>query len=128
MRWRQEHAEQRYKKSKGNGAGFEGDTTLIKLSPYDPVELLDSEEMIEEYLLAVCEDGTASEIARALGDIARARGITDLARKTGLTRQTLYKALSGEGNPELATITKVAEALGFRLSFVRISKGHQDAA
>ncbi|MBZ9600670.1 addiction module antidote protein [Phyllobacterium chamaecytisi] len=101
---------------------------MIKLRKFDPVRYLDSEEMIEEYLLAACEEGSSSDIARTLGDIARARGITDLARKTGLTRQTLYKALSGEGNPELATITKVAEALGFRLSFVRTSKDQQDAA
>ncbi|WP_425350604.1 addiction module antidote protein [Phyllobacterium sophorae] len=101
---------------------------MIKLSPYDAAQLLDSEEMIEEYLLAVCEDGTSSEIARALGAIARARGITELAHKTGLTRQALYKALSGEGNPELATITKVAEALGLRLTLVRAPKNKQDAA
>ena len=101
---------------------------MIKLRKFDPVRYLDSEEMIEEYLLAACEDGDASDIARTLGDIARARGISDLARKTGLTRQTLYKALSGEGNPELATITKVAEALGLRLSFVRVPTNKQDAA
>lgn len=101
---------------------------MIKLRNFDPVRYLDSEEMIEEYLLAACEDGHPSDIARSLGDIARARGITNLAQKTGLTRQALYKALSGEGNPELATITKVAAALGFRLSFVRMPKDHQDAA
>ncbi|UXN60582.1 addiction module antidote protein [Phyllobacterium zundukense] len=101
---------------------------MINLSTYDTAHHLDSEEMIEEYLLAVCEDGTPSEIARALGTIARARGFTELARKTGLTRQTLYKALSGEGNPEFATITKVAEALGLRLSFSRLSKNKKDAA
>lgn len=101
---------------------------MIKLSPYDPGHHLDSEEMIEEYLLATCEDGTPSEIARALGTIARARGITELAQKTGLTRQALYKALSGEGNPGLATITKVAEALGLKLSLVRARSNKQDAA
>lgn len=101
---------------------------MIELSPYDTAEHLDSEEIIEEYLLAICEDGTAPEIARALGSIAKARGITELARKTGLTRQTLYKALSGQGNPELATISKVAEALGLRLTLVRAPKNEQDAA
>ncbi|MEP7455052.1 addiction module antidote protein [Phyllobacterium sp. SB3] len=100
----------------------------MKVSPYDTAEHLDSEEMIEEYLMAVCEDGTASEIARALGSIAKARGVADLARKTGLTRQTLYKALSGQGNPELATISKVADALGLRLTLVRAPKNEQDAA
>jgi probable addiction module antidote protein len=101
---------------------------VIKLRNYDTARYLDSEEIIEEYLLAACEDEEPAEIARALGVIARARGITDLSRKTGLTRQAIYKALSGEGNPELATIAKVAHALGFRLSFVRTSKDQQDAA
>jgi probable addiction module antidote protein len=99
----------------------------VKTAPWDSAELLDTEEGIEEYLAATCEDGGPSEIAHALGVIARARGMTDLASKTGLTRQALYKALSGDGNPELATITKVAEALGFRLAFVRTSP-RQDAA
>ena len=84
---------------------------MTKLRKFDPVRYLDSDDMIEEYLLAACEGGDASHIARALGDVARARGISELARKTGLTRQALYKALSGEGNPELATITKVATRL-----------------
>jgi probable addiction module antidote protein len=101
---------------------------VIKLSPYDTAQHLDSEEIIEEYLLATCEDGTPSEIARALGTIARARGITELAQKTGLTRQALYKALSGEGNPGLATITKVADALGLKLSLVRAQTKDEDAA
>ncbi len=75
-----------------------------------------------------CEDGTSAEIASALGVIARACGITDLSRKTGLTRQARYKALSGEGNPELGTIAKVAEALGFRLAIVPAEGERKDAA
>lgn len=101
---------------------------MIKLSQYDPADHLDSEDVIEEYLAATCADGDPSEIARALGVIARARGITELSRTTGLSRQAIYKALSGDGNPELATIAKVAQALGFRLSFVRTSNDEQDAA
>jgi probable addiction module antidote protein len=88
---------------------------LVDTTPWDAAELLDT----EEYLAVTFEDGEPSEIAHALGVIARARGMTDLASKTGLTRQSLYKALSGDGNPELATITKVGDALGFRLTFVR---------
>ena len=57
---------------------------MIKLRKFDPIRYLDSEEMIEEYLLAACEEGSSSNIARALGDIARARGITDLARRPDL--------------------------------------------
>jgi probable addiction module antidote protein len=101
---------------------------MTKLRKFDPVRYLDSDDMIEEYLLAACEGGDASHIARALGDVARARGISELARKTGLTRQALYKALSGEGNPELATITKVADALGLQLKIVPATKNKKDAA
>jgi probable addiction module antidote protein len=95
---------------------------------YDPARYLEGQEAIEEYLAATCEDGTPAEIAHALGVVARASGVSDLARRTGLTRQALYKALSGEGNPEFATIAKVAEALGLRLQFVRDDKGERTAA
>lgn len=87
-------------------------------APFDAAHYLDSDEVIQEFLNATCEDGTPNEIARALGTIARARNMTKLAQQTGLSRQALYKALSGEGNPEFATIVKVAQALGLRLSFV----------
>jgi probable addiction module antidote protein len=100
----------------------------LKTRDYDPARYLNTDEAIEEYLLATCEDGEPAEIAHALGVVARARGISDLARKTGLTRQALYKALSGEGNPEFGTIAKVARALGFRLALVRPSQSRQDAA
>jgi probable addiction module antidote protein len=99
----------------------------LKTQPFDSARYLDSEEAVQEYLQATCEDGTPAEIAHALGVIARARNMTSLARKTGLTRQALYKALSGDGNPEFATIMKVAEALDLRLSFVSKAAG-QDAA
>jgi probable addiction module antidote protein len=98
----------------------------LKTYRYDPAEFLDGEEGIAEYLRLTCEDGSPAEIARALGAIARARGMTEIAAKTGLARPALYKALSGEGNPELATVAKVAEALGFRLAFVPLAKP-QDA-
>jgi probable addiction module antidote protein len=83
--------------------------------PWDPAEHLDSEEAITAYLEAALEDGDASLIAAVLGDIARARGMTQLARETGLGRESLYKALSPSGNPEFATILKVIQALGLRL-------------
>nr|WP_314260086.1 addiction module antidote protein [uncultured Devosia sp.] len=85
---------------------------------YDSAELLDSEEAIVEYLTMASEDGDPQLIARALGVVARARGMTDLSRETGLGRAALYRALSGEGNPELGTIAKVASALGFKISLV----------
>ena len=93
----------------------------LKTYHLDLSELLDSEDGIAEYLRLVCIDGTPAEIARALGDIARARGMSEIAAKTGLARPALYRALSGEGNPEMATIAKVAEALGFRLALVPIA-------
>lgn len=87
----------------------------IKTRLWDPVRYLKSEEDIVAYLEAALEDGDPSLVAAALGDIARARGMTQLARKTGLGRESLYKALSPTGNPEFATIMKVIEVLGLRL-------------
>jgi probable addiction module antidote protein len=86
-------------------------------SRYDTVDYLKSEADIAAYLEAVMEDGDPSLIAAALGDIARARSITQLARDTQMSREGLYKALSGEGNPSFATILKVAKALGLKVSF-----------
>jgi probable addiction module antidote protein len=91
---------------------------MMKTTLFDAARYLDDEEAIAEYLHQTCKDGGAAEIAAALGAIARARGMSQIAEKTGLSRQALYKALSGEGNPELATIEKVADALGFRLDIV----------
>lgn len=96
-------------------------------SVFDGARYLDSDEAIQEYLNATCEDGSAAEIAHALGVIARAKNMSKLAEKTGLTRQALYKALNNEGNPEFATIVKVADALGLRLGFTS-KPGNRDAA
>lgn len=76
------------------------------------------------YLQAVMEDADGNEklIAAALGDIARARGMMQIARDTGLAREALYKALSSEGNPTFATVLKVAKALGFQFSVTLSSK------
>jgi len=98
-----------------------------KTTLYDPAEFLDDEEAIAEYLRLTCEDGSPSEIARALGAVARARGMTEIAQKTGLTRQALYKALGDGGNPDFATIAKVAQALGFRLTIAPAQKSAQDS-
>ena len=95
---------------------------------YDSTEFLGSEEAIAEYLLAASEDGNANHIARALGVVARARGMSDLSRNTGLTRPALYRALSGDGNPEFGTIAKVADALGYRLNLVLKSSSGSTAA
>lgn len=89
----------------------------VKLRRWDSAEHLKTEEDIALYLDACLEEAgdDASYIAKALGNIARARGMTQLARDTGLGRESLYKALSGEGNPEFSTIMKVVKALGLKL-------------
>jgi len=88
-----------------------------KFSRWDVADYLDTEEDMALYLDACLEDdpGDGSLIRTALGDIARARGMTQLAHDTGLTREGLYKALSTEGNPAFSTILKVIRALGVKL-------------
>lgn len=83
--------------------------------PFDPADYLDSPEAIVAYLEGAFADGDPTEISDALGVVARARGMSLMASETGLSRQTLYKALSVEGNPSLATVLKVAKALNLKL-------------
>lgn len=88
-----------------------------KFTRWDAADYLETEEDMALYLDAMIEEsqGDARMIAVALGDIARAKGMTQLARDTGLTREGLYKALSADGNPEFSTVMKVITALGLRL-------------
>ena len=86
-----------------------------KTKPWDAVEHLETKEDIALYLEAAFEDGDPALIAAALGDAARAKGMTKVAAEAGLGRESLYKALSPKGNPEFATILKVIRALGLRL-------------
>lgn len=88
-----------------------------KTSAYDVAEHLRTPEEMAAYLDAWLEEAPddAAGIARALGDIARARGMSHVARETGLSRESLYRALSEDGNPSFATVLKVAKALGVRL-------------
>ena len=83
--------------------------------PWDAMDYLETEEDIVAYLEAAFEDGDPRLIAAALGDVARAKGMTKIAREAGLGRESLYKALSPDGNPEFATVLKVMRALGLRL-------------
>ena len=92
----------------------------VKTRVWDPSEHLESEEDIAAYLQAAFEEGDAALIAAALGDIARAKGMSQIARVTGLGRESLYKALSVEGNPEFSTILKVVAALGLKLQAVHV--------
>lgn len=86
-------------------------------TPYDSAEYLKTDEDMALYLEACFEEAgdDSAFIAKALGNIARARGMTQLARDTGLAREGLYKALSENGNPEFATVMKVIKALGLKL-------------
>jgi probable addiction module antidote protein len=90
-----------------------------KTAPFDAAEVLDTEEAIEEYLAAAFETDDPAFIARALGTVARARNMSRLAEQIGMSRPALYRALSGAGNPEFATIAKVMRALGLRLAPVK---------
>jgi probable addiction module antidote protein len=86
----------------------------VQTTRYDSASLLKTPQDIAAYLEAAMEDGDPRVIAAALGNIARARGMTELAREAGLGRESLYKALSPDGNPEFSTILKVVRALGLR--------------
>ena len=84
---------------------------------WDPVDDLKTDEDVALYFQACVDEdpGDGSLVRAALGDIARARGMSQLARDTGLAREGLYKALSPEGNPEFATVMEVIKALGLKL-------------
>lgn len=87
-----------------------------KFARYDTADYLESEEDIAAYLSACAEENDPALFLVALGDVARARSMSELAAQTGLTRMGLYKALSGTGNPSFATVSKVAHALGFKIT------------
>ena len=91
--------------------------TKIETVSYDAAEFLRTDEECALYLQAVMEEDDVTErnIAAALGDIARARGMAQLARDTGLAREALYRSLSSEGNPNLSTLLTVTHALGLKL-------------
>lgn len=103
------------------GGGDRGSQPMtLKLRKWDSAEHLKTEEDMAAYLEACIEEAgdDAAFIAKAIGNIARAKGMTQLAKDTGLGRESLYKALSGEGNPSFATILKVTHALGLDFKVV----------
>ncbi len=101
---------------------------MADLKTWDASEHLDSEDMIFAYMNAAMEEGDPSLFTAALGDVARARGMSEIARSAGLSRESLYRALSRDGNPEFATIVKVMNAMGLRLSVSATPEhGHEDA-
>lgn len=90
-----------------------------KIYDYDPADALTSDEAVEVFLMDAFETGNAGHIASALGVVARARGMTAIARKTGLAREQLYRSLSENGNPTLETTLAVMKALGFDMASKR---------
>jgi probable addiction module antidote protein len=90
----------------------------IKTKPFDVAEYLETDEDIWEFLAEVLATGTTSDFIHALNTAARAKGMTEVARQAGVTRASLYKSLSEDGNPRFETISKIVEALGGRLSVV----------
>lgn len=87
----------------------------LKTTLWDPAEYLSSSASIAAYLEAAFEDGDSALIATALGDVARAQGMTQLASRAGVTREALYKALSPTGDPRLSTLVGVMKALGIKI-------------
>jgi probable addiction module antidote protein len=87
----------------------------LKTRPYDSAEYLKTEEDIANYLEAVFEIGDPALVVHALGVVARAKGMSGIAKKAGLGRESLYKALSKGGNPKIDTVLKVVHALGLKL-------------
>ncbi|MEI9884956.1 MAG: addiction module antidote protein [Rhizomicrobium sp.] len=90
--------------------------TKLKLRPYDSAAYLKTEEDVTAYLEAIFEDGDPQLIAHGLGVVARSKGMAGIAKKAGLGRESLYKALSRDGNPEFLTVYKVIQALGRKLT------------
>ena len=88
----------------------------LKTTTYNTADYLDSEEAIVAYLQVAFEEGDAADIRAALGNVARARGMTGLSKETGVAREALYKAFGKDGNPTLDTLLAVTRALGVKLS------------
>jgi probable addiction module antidote protein len=93
---------------------------VLKTFLYDSAEYLENDQAIAEYLeealKIAMEDSDPSFLTQALGTVARARGMSQIAKDAGLSRESLYKALGAEGNPEFGTVLKVLQALGLKLS------------
>jgi probable addiction module antidote protein len=91
----------------------------LKTYPFDTAEFLDDDETIAAYLDEAMATGDRKFIAQSIGVVARARGMTQIAKDTGLSRESLYRALGDDGNPEFSTLLAVISALGLRLGVSR---------
>ncbi len=88
----------------------------LKTRPFDPAKYLDNDEAIADYLTDALETGDPAFVSDALGVVARARGMSDVARTAGMSRESLYRALSADGNPKFETVLRVMHALGLQFS------------
>ena len=95
------------------------------LPDFDPAQYLKDDEDIAAYLTAILEENDASLLSAALGDIARARGMSEIAKSSGITREALYKALRPNAQPRFETIAKVCNALGVKLCVEPLELNHQ---
>jgi probable addiction module antidote protein len=93
----------------------------MKTKAFDEADFLKTDNDIAAYITEALATGDAALITHALGVIARTRGMTRIARETGLSRESLYRALSADGNPEFLTVLKIMEALGLRLTAERLA-------
>jgi len=97
-----------------------------KSKPYDPAKYLDSDEAVAEYITEALLTGDLELISHAIGVAAKARGMTQIAAQTGLSRESLYRALSSDGRPQFETIGRVLSALGLRLRVEAVSASNED--
>lgn len=98
---------------------------VLKTTPFDASEYIEDDESALVFLEDAMETADARHIASCIGDVARAKGMSAIAKETGMSRESLYRALSGDGNPQLSTVLKVLEAMGLKLS---IESKKSDAA
>ena len=96
--------------------------SILKTQPFDPAAYLDDPESLAAYMSEALATEDPAFIADALGVVARARGMSEIARESGLSRESLYRALSPEGNPEFNTILRVIRSMGLRLSTTPIEE------
>ena len=89
---------------------------MVKVTEFDPSEFLDNEELIAEYLTAALEDENPDVFLAAVGNVAKARGMTAIAERTGLGRESLYKAMAPGAKPRYDTVMKVLHSLGVKIS------------
>lgn len=89
----------------------------IKLKNFDVVDFLKTEEAMEEYLNAAIEENDIKFLFSAIGDIVRAKNLSQLSKETGISREGIYKAFSDDGNPAFATVFKIISALGLKINF-----------